>query len=213
MPLTIKRFEGGPLATNAYLVADSSTGDAIVIDGPANVSEEIVATAESLGVTVLDIVVTHGHWDHILGLHELRSATNATVHGHRDLRSRIETPAPGTGPLPIAPVPLDHELDEGDEVRVGGHVFTVMHMPGHDTAHIVLYSEDDGLVLGGDVLFPGGHGRTDLPGSDQATMNRTLRRFLDMADEVRVLPGHGDPTTVGAERGWIQTLKGESSGN
>lgn len=108
--------------------------------------------------------------------------------------------------MPIAPVTLDNVLDEGDEVTVGGHVFTVMHMPGHDVAHIVLYSEDDSLLLGGDVLFPGGHGRTDLPGSDQATMNRTLRRFLDMADDVQILPGHGDPTTVGAERGWIESL-------
>lgn len=207
MPLTIKRFEGGPLATNAYLVADSSTGDALVIDGPGDVADDIVATAETLGVTVLDIVVTHGHWDHILGLHDLRERTNATVHGHPDLRDRIENPQPGTGPMPMTPVSLERELNEGDEIRIGGHVFTVMHMPGHDVAHIILYSEADRVVLGGDVLFPGGHGRTDLPGSDQMTMNRTLRRFLDMDDAVQVLPGHGDPTTIGQERPWISEIQ------
>jgi hydroxyacylglutathione hydrolase len=206
MPLTIKRFEGGPLATNAYLVADTATGDASVIDAPADIAGEIVAMAETLGATINDIIVTHGHWDHILGLHELRKATGATVFGHPDLRERIERPQPGVGPAPMTPVILDRELNEGDEEVIGGHVFTVMHMPGHDIAHIILYSESDRVILGGDVLFPGGHGRTDLPGSDQETMNRTLRRFLHLPDEVQVLPGHGEPTTIGTERIWIEQI-------
>ncbi|HLU36205.1 MAG TPA: MBL fold metallo-hydrolase [Thermomicrobiales bacterium] len=206
MPLTIKRFEGGPLATNAYLIADSSTGSAIVVDAPPDIASRIVTMADSLGAQVSDIVVTHGHWDHILGLHELREATDATVHGHPDLRQRIEDPQPGVGPAPMTPVQLDNELNEGDEVTVGGHVFQVFHMPGHDIAHIVLYSDDDSVLIGGDVLFPGGHGRTDLPGSDQETMNRTLLRFLDLPDHVQVLPGHGDPTTIGDERRWIQNI-------
>lgn len=206
MPLTIKRFEGGPIATNAYLIADTSTGDATVIDAPPDIAAEIVAQAETLGATINDIIVTHGHWDHILGLHELHKATGATIFGHPDLRERIERPQPGVGPAPMTPVTLDSELNEGDEEVIGGHVFRVMHMPGHDVAHIILYSETENLILGGDVLFPGGHGRTDLPGSDQATMNRTLRRFLDMPDTVKVLPGHGDPTTIGDERHWIEQL-------
>jgi len=207
MPLTIKRFTGGPLKTNAYLVADSSTGDATPVDAPPGIAADVMAMAESLGATINDIVVTHGHWDHILGLHELREATGATICGHPRLRDRIENPQPGVGPFPMTSVTLEAELDEGDEEIIGGHVFQVLHMPGHDVAHIVLYSESDGLLLGGDVLFPGGHCRTDLPGSDQETMNRTLLRFLEFADDLRVLPGHGDPTTVGNERPWIEQLR------
>lgn len=206
MPLTIKRFEGGPLATNAYLVADTATGTAIVVDTPPDIAPNVLAMADTLGASVSDIVITHGHWDHILGLHQLHHATGATVHGHRDVRERIENPQPGVGPAPMTAVSLDNELDEGDEVTVGGHVFSVLHMPGHDIAHIVLYSEDDGVILGGDVLFPGGHGRTDLPGSDQETMNRTLQRFLQLPDEVQVLPGHGNSTTIGRERIWIEQI-------
>lgn len=209
MPLTIRRFTGGPLDTNAYLIADTSSGDAIVVDAPLGITDEVVADKDALGAAVHQIVITHGHWDHILDLHALSQALDAPIVGHPDVRQRIEEPKEGIGPEPITPVHMSGELNEGDEVSVGGHVFTVMHMPGHDVAHIVLYSEDDGLMLGGDVLFPGGHGRTDLPGSDQATMNRSLRRFLDLPAEVRVLPGHGDEVTLANEHIWIRQIPEE----
>ena len=209
MPLTIRRFVGGPLETNAFLIADTSSGDAIVVDAPPGVTEEITSAVNSLGATVHQIVVTHGHWDHIQDLHALNQALDAPIFGHPDVRARIESPDPSVGPEPITPVTMDGELNEGDQVTVGGHVFQVMHMPGHDPAHIILYSEDDGLIFGGDVLFPGGHGRTDIPGSDQDTMNRTLRRFIDLPGEVRVLTGHGEETSLESERGWIMKIFAE----
>lgn len=209
MPLTIRRLTGGPIETNAFLVANTTTGDAIVIDAPGDITAEVVATAQDLGVTINQIVVTHGHWDHIQDLAALHEATGAPVAGSPRLRARIESPEPYAGPVHIAPATLDEDLNEGDTVNVGGHSFTVMEMPGHDEAHIILCNEDDRVIFGGDVLFPGGHGRTDVPGSDQRAMNRSLRRFLDLPDDVRVFPGHGDHTTIGAERGWIARIPGD----
>jgi hydroxyacylglutathione hydrolase len=209
MPLTIRRIVGGPLETNAFLVTDTSSGDAIVVDAPPGVTEEVTSTANTLGATVHQIVVTHGHWDHIHDLNALSQALDAPIFGHPDVRERIESPNPAMSPEPITPVAMDGELDEGDRVTVGGHVFTVMHMPGHDPAHIILYSEDDCLIFGGDVLFPGGHGRTDIPGSDQRVMNRTLRRFIDLPGEVRVFTGHGEETSLEAEREWIAQVPEE----
>jgi len=210
MPLTIRRITGGPIETNAYLVANTATGDAILVDAPGGIVDDVIQETRNLGATIDRIVVTHGHWDHIQELAALHEAFDAPVAGHPRLRPRLESPQSSGVPVVIPPAKLDEELTEGDTVNVGGHIFTVMEMPGHDDAHIILYSEDDRVILGGDVLFPGGHGRTDLPGSDQQTMNRTLRRFLALPDDVRVFPGHGEHTTIGAERPWIERLPNES---
>jgi hydroxyacylglutathione hydrolase len=205
MPLSVHRFAGGPLETNAYLVADTSSGDAIVIDAPQGVADLIMTAVNEMGATVHQIVITHGHWDHITELDTLMRTLGAPVFGHAAGRERITNPVAGA-PVPVAPARMDGELGEGDEVTVGGHLFQVLHMPGHDPAHIILYSEDDNLIFGGDVLFPGGHGRTDIPGSDQQTMNVTLRRLLDLPAEVTVYPGHGDRTTLGTEQEWIRDI-------
>ena len=83
-----------------------------------------------------------------------------------------------------------------------------MHLPGHEPAHIALVDEEERVFLGGDVLFPGGHGRTDIPGSDQAVMNRSLRRLVaELPPDTTVYPGHGPTTTIGGEAPWIRILR------
>jgi glyoxylase-like metal-dependent hydrolase (beta-lactamase superfamily II) len=103
----------------------------------------------------------------------------------------------------IAPAELDGTLDEGDTLTVGQATFTVLFLPGHDISHIALYSEPERIFLGGDVLFPNGHGRTDIPGSDQATMDKSLARLATLPVDVVVYPGHGGPTTIGRELPWL----------
>lgn len=207
MTLRTYQIPAGPIETNAYLVVDTVTGDAMLVDTPPDVATAAIHAAEEAGANVQYILITHGHWDHIIGASEVKNHWDVPIIGHEGVRARLNDPALSSrAPLPMIPVELDKEVDEGDELTIGAHTFTVMYMPGHDEGHIILYSEVDGLILGGDVLFPGGHGRTDIPGSDQQVMNQTLKRFLDLPAATRVLPGHGDETTIGKESSWIKRI-------
>ena len=207
MSLRIYQIPAGPLPTNAYLVVDTVAGDAILVDTPPDVATLALHAAEEAGADVQAIVITHGHWDHITGASSVVEQWPVPVMGHELVRERLENAAASSNsPIAMVPVKLDRTLDESDEVTVGAHTFKVFHMPGHDVAHITLYSEVDGVFIGGDVLFPDGHGRTDLPGSDQDVLNETLKRFLGLPGETRVLPGHGDETTVGRESRWIANI-------
>jgi glyoxylase-like metal-dependent hydrolase (beta-lactamase superfamily II) len=210
MPLEIVTFPGGPVETNAFLVADSDTGDALVIDAPYATAQAIVAEAKNRGWSIRQIVITHTHWDHIADAKALKDATGAPLLAHPLAVERLADPSSPFGelPVPVPPVATDGTLGEGDTVTLGGVTFRVLHLPGHDPAHIALVDDGQQVFLGGDVLFPGGHGRTDLPGADQTVMNETLRRLVaELPGTITVLPGHGAPTTVGAEAPWIALLR------
>jgi len=203
MPLEIVTFPGGPVQTNAYLVADGETGDALVIDAPYETTAAIVAEAAKRGWTIGQIVITHTHWDHVADAAALTTAIDAPLRAHPLAVERLASPEPFFDPpVPVPPVETTSTLDDGDTVTLGSYTFRVMHLPGHDSSHIALIDETSTMFLGGDVLFPGGHGRTDLPGTDQAVMNRSLRRLVaELPGEITVYPGHGVTTTIGAEAG------------
>ncbi len=205
MALSLHAFASGPLETNAYLVVDRDTNHALVIDAPPDVTPTLAAAIDERGITVDQIVITHAHWDHIVDAAALRAALGVPLVAHPLTRDRL-APADDASqgsPFTITPVTPDGWLNEGDTVSLGTHTFAVLHLPGHDPAHIVLYSEPDKIILGGDVLFPGGHGTTEVAGADQALMNQSLARLAALPGDVTVYPGHGVSTTLGAEASWL----------
>ena len=211
MPLEIITFVGGPVETNAFLVADTESGDALVIDAPYGTTRQIIAEAAHRGWRIGQIVITHTHWDHVADARALKEAAAAPLLAHPLAVERLANPVALFGELPVdvPPVETDSTIEDGEIVTLGGHRFTVMHLPGHDPAHIALVDEEQTIFLGGDVLFPGGHGRTDLPNADQDAMNASLRRLVDeLPPQTRDLPGHGVETTIGAEAPWIALLRG-----
>lgn len=212
MSLEIVTFPAGPVDTNAYLVADTETGDALVIDAPYGATDAVVTAAAQRGWTIGQIVITHTHWDHVADAKALTEATGAPLAAHPLAEVPLANPTPllDEFPVEVPPVATNQALEDGDIVTLGGHTFTVLHLPGHDPAHIALLDAGHGVLLSGDVLFPNGHGRTDLPGTDQQVMNQSLRRLVAEAPaEVTVYPGHGAPTTIGREAGWIAQIPAE----
>ncbi len=205
MTLTITRIPAGPIETNAYLVVDDASKAALIIDAPPESLALIQAAVAEQGAKVQSLVITHGHWDHIGDTDAIAKAFEVPVIAHTGVVERITNPG-ADAPVPISPAKVDSTIDDGDTVTLGEHTFTVMHLPGHDEGHIVLVSEPDDIFLGGDVLFPGGHGRTDIPGSDQTTMETSIARLLDLPDSLVVYPGHGSETTIGAERPWMTRM-------
>ena len=212
MSLEIVTFPSGPIETNAYLVGDSETGDALIVDAPADVTADITAEAEKRGWRIGQIVITHTHWDHVADAKALTEATEAPLAAHPLAEAPLANPTPlmDDFPIEILPVATNQTLEDGDTVTLGGHTFLVLHLPGHDPAHIALLDAEHGVLLSGDVLFPNGHGRTDIPGTDQGDMNRSLQRLVTEAPaDTVVYPGHGAPTTVDKETPWIEALPQE----
>lgn len=190
----------GPFRENTYLVMDDETGDAVLID-PGDEGRQIVAMVEDSGATLRAVWITHAHLDHIGAVSAVRRRFgNVPVHLHpidRPVYDAASIFAVQYGIPFEQPDAPDKELAHGDVVRVGNLAFEVIHAPGHSPGHVVFYG--NGVMLGGDVLFAGSIGRTDLPMANPEHMQETLGKLAQLPPDTIVYPGHGDPTTIGDE--------------
>jgi glyoxylase-like metal-dependent hydrolase (beta-lactamase superfamily II) len=189
---TIVKVSVGPMDNNAYLVTCSRTGETLLIDA-ANDADVLRELVEQLTPTVTMILTTHQHFDHWQALEALAGATGAPTAAH-ELDAE---------PLPVTP---DRYLAGGDTLRIGDLTFDVIHLRGHTPGSIALAlrgpaAGDTVHLFTGDCLFPGGVGKTWQEGDFEKLLTDVTTRVFDVyPDSTVVYPGHGDDTTLGAER-------------
>jgi hydroxyacylglutathione hydrolase len=197
----------GPVATNVHVLADPRTREAIAIDTAipslAWIADELAARDWTLKL----IVSTHGHWDHIGDNAAVAAHTGAEIAVHPLDRERLTEPQPLFAPFDIPPSVPAVELAEGGLIRFGEIRLRVLHTPGHTEGSVCLFAEDEATLFSGDTLFAGAWGRVDLPGGDADAMVASLARLTGLEDQVAVLPGHGEATTIGRERAWMELVR------
>jgi len=214
--MIVETFEAGPVATNGYLVADKRNGTALVIDAPQGATPLIVQQAREWNTPIALLVNTHGHWDHFLDNAELLRATRARFAIHRESAPLLKIPqAQYFGlDLDVEPTEPDLFLEEGKPLEVGDLRFEILHCPGHCPGSAVSFERTERAAFVGDVLFAGSVGRADLPGGDYELLLQSIRdKLLPLGDDVRVFPGHGPTTTIGAERRTNPFLAGLGGSN
>lgn len=193
----------GPLQCNCSILGDEASREAIIVDPGADIPR-ILQILERHELTVKEIVVTHAHIDHIAGALELKRLTGAPIHYSQldlPLVAMMSVQAGWLGvPVPEVSQPDDSPKD-GDVVAVDGVAGKVILTPGHTEGSLCLYLAEENLLIAGDTLFAGSVGRTDLPGGNTRQLLDSIRdRLLPLPDITKVIPGHGDWTTIGRER-------------
>jgi len=202
--LEIVPFTLGPVQTNAYLVADSETHDAAVID-PAWDGHIILAEAQKRGWRIAHLWYTHAHFDHIGGAGAIADGLNplpmVALHPEDHVLWRAEGGAPLFG-FKIDPGPEPTiDLFQGEILSLGSVEFEVRFTPGHTMGHSIFYVAESKVCFCGDLIFRASVGRTDLPGGNWDTLVNSIKtQVFTLPDETRLLPGHGPETTVGEEK-------------
>ena len=201
MSINIRRVTCGLLEENCYIVQAEGRQECVVID-PGDEFPKLKAAIGDRSVGA--VLLTHGHFDHIMAAGAVAEAWDAPVYvGAEDvemLNDAAKSDYAGMMDIPKADWPTISAQPYGEALSVGGMDFTVMPTPGHSRGSVCLYLENEGALFSGDTLFRAGYGRLDLYGGNMRAMIDSLKKLFALPEGVKVWPGHGAPTSIGEER-------------
>jgi len=200
--MKIIAFVLGDFGTNCYLVIDENSKKACLID-PAMYDKKIVNAITSEGITLEYIILTHGHFDHILGANIFKEKTGAKIAAHEAENEYLRDPKKSLTSLKGGgTIAVNQYIKENDILTFGGISFRVIHTPGHTKGSCCFACEDEKVVFTGDTLFNGSIGRCNFYGGDFDTMLLSLKKLKSLDQNYTVYPGHGDSTTLDDEKAY-----------
>ena len=192
----------GPVYTNCYIAKNKETGEALIID-PADSPSKIELKVNAMGARPVAVLLTHGHFDHIMGVEAVREKYQIPVYACRQEEEMLREPSVNmTDQMgKSCSIRPDVFLDDLQVFEAAGFSIQMIHTPGHTKGSCCYYLKEEGVLFSGDTLFCGSVGRTDFPGGSASQIRNSLHRLLAaLPDDTSVYPGHDTSTTIGSEK-------------
>lgn len=200
--LELQKCVLGPVYTNCYIAKNKETGEALIID-PADSPSKIELKVNAMGARPVAVLLTHGHFDHIMGVEAVREKYQIPVYACRQEEEMLREPSVNmTDQMgKSCSIRPDVFLDDLQVFEAAGFSIQMIHTPGHTKGSCCYYLKEEGVLFSGDTLFCGSVGRTDFPGGSASQIRDSLHRLLAaLPDDTSVYPGHDTSTTIGYEK-------------
>ena len=202
--MKIEQYCVGQVATNCYFAINGETKEMLVID-PGDSAKMLADKINQEGLKPQAILLTHGHFDHVMAAEELAGIFGVKIYAHEKEQDTLENPGKNVS-LMVGGRDAYHAdvyVKDGEVLELAGMKVKVLHTPGHTAGGCCYYPEEEGALFSGDTLFCQSVGRTDFPGGSMSEIVRSIKeKLMALPDEVRVYPGHMDLTTIGKERAY-----------
>ena len=200
--MKVEKFVLCAMSTNTYLVENEELKELIIVD-PAACPDYMVSHIRTMGYEPKAIFLTHGHFDHIMGIDKWLKEFDIPVYAHRDEREVLEDAKLNLSCMLGMTYTFKQikELEDGDVLKAAGFAFKVIHTPGHTKGGCCYYEEGEEVLFSGDTLFRQSIGRSDFPTGDMSTLVRSIKeKIFVLPDEIMVYPGHNDYTCIADEK-------------